>query len=58
MESLVPDLPKQLKPRGFEEMIHMHGYIPLLSILVLFATDPCFINVPTRFVFSLLHIIK
>jgi hypothetical protein len=29
MESLVPDLPKQLKPRGFEEMIHTHGYITL-----------------------------
>jgi hypothetical protein len=36
METLVPDLPKQLKPRGFEEMVHKHDY--LMSMLVYLPT--------------------
>jgi hypothetical protein len=30
----VPDLPKQLNPRGYEEMVHKHGYLTLKPLLV------------------------
>jgi hypothetical protein len=38
MEPYVPDLPKQLKPRGCKEMVLMHSYLALKPMPVYLVT--------------------